>query len=80
MKTGYGIKADMMIVKEFFPKALALRDMDRKTVMCRLPSARAKYDELKAAFLQEALILKNCAIPTSWPTLITSRKTERCIW
>jgi len=41
---------DIQIIKEYFPKALVLRDLDDKTVLCRLPSSKEKYYELMEAF------------------------------
>ncbi len=49
---------DIQIIKEYFPKALVLRDLDDKTVLCRLPSSKEKYYELMEAFFNEATIIK----------------------
>ncbi|BAU27186.1 protein kinase-like protein [Aneurinibacillus soli] len=46
------------IIKEWFPRRLALRDLDHRTLLCRLPSLKQKYEELKASFFREARILK----------------------
>lgn len=47
-----------LIIKEFFPNAIALRDLDNKTVVNRLPSTKQKFEDLKAIFLNEALIMR----------------------
>ncbi|WP_094700509.1 serine/threonine protein kinase [Brevibacillus laterosporus] len=51
------------IIKEFFPRALTLRDLDNKTVFCRLPSLQDKYNDLMKAFLREADIIKGLNHP-----------------
>jgi len=51
------------VVKEFFPKSLALRDVDGKSVLCRTPSLRSKYETLKSVFLNEAVILEHLRHP-----------------
>ncbi|WP_179223540.1 serine/threonine protein kinase [Paenibacillus tyrfis] len=48
---------ERLAIKEFYPGSLALRDMDGKTVLCRRPSSRRKFDRLNDAFRREALIL-----------------------
>lgn len=53
-ETGTG---EACVVKEFFPKSLALRDVDGRSVLCRTPSLRSKYETLKSVFLNEAVIL-----------------------
>jgi serine/threonine protein kinase len=45
------------IVKEFFPQAVAMRDIDGKTLLCRRPTLRDSFDELRNSFMQEAHIL-----------------------
>jgi serine/threonine protein kinase len=45
------------IIKEFYPRALSMRDLDGKTVLCRLPSTINKFNALLEAFLQEASIM-----------------------
>lgn len=47
-----------IIIKEFFPLEIALRDLDNKSVINRLPSTKGKFEELKARFLNEALMLQ----------------------
>ncbi|MFB7158900.1 serine/threonine-protein kinase [Lysinibacillus sp. NPDC056232] len=49
---------NQLIIKEFFPNDIALRDLDNKTVINRLPSTKQKFEDLKAIFLNEALILQ----------------------
>jgi serine/threonine protein kinase len=46
------------VIKEFFPKQLVLRDLDQKTVIGRQPSLKAKLQQERALFFNEALILK----------------------
>ncbi len=45
-------------IKEFFPQELALRDLDNRAVINRLPSTKTKFEDLKATFLNEAIIMK----------------------
>ena len=49
---------EQVIIKEFYPSDIALRDLDNVTVINRLPSTKSKFEELKAIFLNEALIMK----------------------
>lgn len=51
-------EGNQIIIKEFFPNDIALRDLDNKTVINRLPSTKQKFEDLKAIFLNEALILQ----------------------
>jgi len=51
-------EGNQLIIKEFFPNAIALRDLDNKTVVNRLPSTKQKFEDLKAIFLNEALIMR----------------------
>ena len=46
------------IVKEFFPRALAMRDLDNRSVICRKPSSKARFQSLLESFWQEAAILQ----------------------
>ena len=46
------------IIKEFFPLEIALRDLDNKSVINRLPSTKEKFQELKERFLGEACMLQ----------------------
>lgn len=46
------------VIKEFFPKRLALRDLDGKTVCCKSVTCEEKYKEKRSGFLNEAVILK----------------------
>lgn len=56
---GHHIKSkEIQIIKEYFPKALALRDLDNKSMLCRLPSSKGKYYELMEAFFNEAVIIR----------------------
>ncbi|MFJ7405379.1 MULTISPECIES: serine/threonine-protein kinase [unclassified Lysinibacillus] len=45
-------------IKEYFPKKMAIRDLDNITVINRLPSTKPKFEDLKATFLNEAIIMK----------------------
>ncbi len=57
--TGHHIKSgDKCVIKEFFPAAAANRDVDGKTVVCRSPLLRSKYEELLRAFQNEIELLK----------------------
>lgn len=51
-------EGNQVIIKEFFPNDIALRDLDNKTVVNRLPSTKEKFGHLKAIFLNEALIMQ----------------------
>ncbi|KOS61853.1 serine/threonine protein kinase [Lysinibacillus agricola] len=51
-------EGNQLIIKEFFPNDIALRDLDNKTVINRLPSTKQKFEELKAISLNEALIMQ----------------------
>ncbi|MFJ7888369.1 serine/threonine protein kinase [Lysinibacillus xylanilyticus] len=51
-------KGNQLIIKEFFPNDIALRDLDNKTVVNRLPSTKQKFEDLKAIFLNEAIIMR----------------------
>ncbi|UHA72247.1 serine/threonine protein kinase [Paenibacillus sp. 481] len=52
METG-----ETRIVKEFFPRALAMRDLDYKSVLCRMPNERHKFEQLRETFLNEVIML-----------------------
>ncbi|WP_155591539.1 serine/threonine protein kinase [Lysinibacillus cavernae] len=54
IKTG-----ERLIIKEFFPMELALRDLDNKAVINRLPSTKEKFEELKERFLCEAFMIQH---------------------
>ncbi|TKI50208.1 serine/threonine protein kinase [Lysinibacillus tabacifolii] len=49
---------EQLIIKEFFPIEIALRDLDNKSVINRLPSTKDKFNDLKDRFLSEALMIK----------------------
>lgn len=51
-------EANQLIIKEFCPNDIALRDLDNKTVVNRLPSTKQNFEDLKAIFLNEALIMQ----------------------
>ena len=51
-------EGNQLIIKEFFPNDIALRDLDNKTVVNRLPSTKQKFEDLKGIFLNEACILQ----------------------
>lgn len=52
-------KRQKCIIKEYFPNKIVLRDIDNKTVVCKMPSVKKKYIESRDAFFNEAHILKN---------------------
>ncbi|MED1780738.1 serine/threonine-protein kinase [Brevibacillus fortis] len=47
-----------LILKEFFPQSLAMRDLDHVKVMCRMPSLKSKFEMLLESFWQEASLHK----------------------
>lgn len=47
------------VIKEHFPQKLALRDLDKVSVLWRSPGLKASYFKSQAQFLNEAAILKN---------------------
>ncbi|MEK4425981.1 serine/threonine-protein kinase [Solibacillus sp. FSL K6-1523] len=49
---------EKLVIKEFYPSEIVLRDLDNITVVNRLPSTKSKFKELKENFLQEARILQ----------------------
>lgn len=57
---GYDLdKKRKCIIKEYFPEGLALRDMDRKNIVCKTPSLKKKFCDLREVFLNEGEILKD---------------------
>ncbi len=46
------------IIKEYFPSKIVLRDNDKKTVLCRMPSMKVKYYNSLEMFFNEAVALK----------------------
>lgn len=48
----------VVAIKEFFPKNLALRDIDNTTVVNRLPATKSMYEHLRQDFVKEATILQ----------------------
>jgi len=49
---------EQLIIKEFFPMEIALRDLDNKSVINRVPSTKEKFQELKERFLSEAFMIQ----------------------
>ncbi|WP_051891605.1 serine/threonine protein kinase [Lysinibacillus sphaericus] len=49
---------EQLIIKEFFPMEIALRDLDNKSVINRVPSTKGKFQELKERFLSEAFMIQ----------------------
>ncbi len=47
------------IVKEFYPDKFVLRDIDDKTVVCKLPSRKEKFGMMIEDFLNEGVVLKH---------------------
>lgn len=52
------IKECKCIVKEYFPEGLALRDMDGKSVVCKMPSLKERFYNLEDVLFNEGEILK----------------------
>lgn len=48
-----------VVIKEFFPNKVALRDLDKKTLICKSNKLKEKYEKQKEVFLREGEILKN---------------------
>ncbi|MBC2580529.1 serine/threonine-protein kinase [Clostridium sp. DJ247] len=46
------------VIKEYFPDKLVLRDLDGKTVLCKMPGLKDKYNNSRKEFSHEAMILK----------------------
>ncbi|MCG7407397.1 serine/threonine protein kinase [Paenibacillus sp. ACRRX] len=51
------------VIKEFFPDALAKREIDRRTVKCRQSAAFTQFESLKRSFDQEAALLSELEHP-----------------
>ena len=54
----------IVAVKEFYPRTLAMRDLDRRTVLCRQPSMRMQFQALQQSFNQEAALLSELKHPS----------------
>jgi serine/threonine protein kinase len=54
---------NLYIVKEYFPKSLVVRDLDNKSIICKRPSFKDKYEVLKDEFLYEARIIEKIKHP-----------------
>lgn len=55
---------ERVVIKEFFPKNLVLRDMDKISVVCKSSNLQKRYKEGIESFMAEGQImkkLKNCA-------------------
>lgn len=52
-------KRQVCVIKEFFPQKMVLRDLDRRTVICKYASQTDAYYQKRDLFLQEAAILKS---------------------
>ncbi|MFS0554728.1 serine/threonine protein kinase [Brevibacillus sp. 179-C9.3 HS] len=52
-----------LILKEFFPQSLAMRDLDHVKVICRTPSLKGKFERLLDSFWQEATLHKEQSHP-----------------
>ncbi|OPH46682.1 hypothetical protein BC351_14445 [Paenibacillus ferrarius] len=56
---GYHVESsESVVIKEYYPKSLVMRDLDNTTVIARKPSAQPHIDMLREAFRREAAILK----------------------
>lgn len=60
---GRNPEGGLAVIKEFYPKALSLRDLDGKQVLCRMRPNRTKFDKLKDAFVREAETLRRLRHP-----------------
>lgn len=49
---------NQVVIKEFFPKDLVLRDLDRKTLVCKNNSHKKQFNLAKKSFLNKARIMK----------------------
>lgn len=54
---------NLVVIKEFYPRTLSLRDLDGKHVLCRMRNQQAKFDELKTAFIREAETMQRLSHP-----------------
>lgn len=54
---------DLVVIKEFYPRTLSLRDLDGKQVLCRLRNQQTKFDDLKAIFMREAETMRRLTHP-----------------
>ncbi|CAM3808630.1 serine/threonine protein kinase [Marinicrinis lubricantis] len=52
-----------VVVKEFYPNQLVLRDLDQRSVVCRKPSLRKTFDEWLLRFRSEIDILREMDHP-----------------
>ncbi|KOP64784.1 hypothetical protein AMS62_05615 [Bacillus sp. FJAT-18019] len=53
----------LVVIKEFYPRTLSLRDLDGKQVLCRMRNHQVKFDELRAAFIREAETMQRLSHP-----------------
>ncbi|UJF32224.1 serine/threonine protein kinase [Paenibacillus hexagrammi] len=51
-------KSETVIIKEYFPKTMALRDVDGCSVVCSRPRLKPAFDEWQDDFAQEGQILQ----------------------
>lgn len=52
------ITSTSLVIKEFFPKNLALRDMDKKSVVCKSSSLQKRFNNGISTFRSEGSIMK----------------------
>ncbi len=56
---GYDLKKkEKCVIKEYYPNKLALRDIDKKMVLCKSSKLKEKYYNLRDIFLNEGVLLK----------------------
>lgn len=67
---------EMVIIKEFFPKQLVLRDLDNKSLVVKLPSIKKQFSNLKEQFINETNILKNCSHSNIIPFIDSFEENE----
>ncbi len=51
-------KEKKIVIKEFFPKNMVLRDMDKKSVICRSNNFKERFELESRRFLNEGNIMK----------------------
>lgn len=49
---------EKIVIKEFFPKNLALRDMDKKSILCKSSNSKDRYEKGLNNFLLEGKIME----------------------
>ncbi|GFN32130.1 serine/threonine protein kinase [Paenibacillus xylaniclasticus] len=57
------LKKETVVIKEYFPRALAHRDLDKSTVLCSRPRLKPSFAEWRSGLVQEAHILRGLNHP-----------------